>query len=208
MSRQYKRSELVADGIIHGMGIVASTIACYYLINQAIATARPALVAAIILYCMTLIASFTVSGAYNLWPWTKCMNALKRADHAAIFVKIAGTYTPLVIIIGSAFSYLILALIWMVAIGGAFGKLLLQDWPKRISIGLYLALGWAAVLLLKPMVQNFTTNQILLIGLGGVLYTVGTVFYSRDQLKFQTAIWHGFVLSASACFFAAISLAI
>ncbi|MEO0358219.1 MAG: hemolysin III family protein, partial [Pseudomonadota bacterium] len=132
--------------------------------------------------------------------------ALRRVDHAAIFLKIAGTYTPLVVLIGSAFGYVVLTIVWAVAIAAASSKLIFAHWPRKLSLAAYLSLGWAAMFLVKPMIDTFDGLSVGLIILGAVLYTAGTVFFVWDRLKFQTAIWHGFVLAASACFFVAIAL--
>lgn len=133
---------------------------------------------------------------------------LRRVDHAAIFLKIAGTYTPLVVVIGSMFGYITLGIIWAIALTAAASKLIFAHWPKKLSLATYLLLGWAALILIVPMVRTLDTAAVILIALGGALYSLGTIFYVWEKLRYQTAIWHGFVLAASACFFGAIALSV
>ncbi|MGB0799098.1 MAG: PAQR family membrane homeostasis protein TrhA, partial [Planktomarina sp.] len=132
---------------------------------------------------------------------------LRRVDHAAIYLKIAGTYTPLVVLLGSMLGYVVLTFVWVVALAGVIGKLAIKSWPRGLNTGLTLTLGWSALILLWPMAQTLPAGSLTLIFVGGVLYSVGTIFYVNKQIPFHTAIWHGFVLAASASIFVAITLA-
>ena len=168
----------------------------------------PGMSTALAIYLGMAILSFTVSAAYHLLPWDDVRPLFHRLDHAAIYLKIAGTYTPLVLLIGSVFAYVLLSLVWIVALGGAIAKLTVWKSHGRRSLLLYLALGWGGVLLAWPLWHTLPGPAMYFILAGGAIYTAGTVVYARKSLRYQYAIWHGFVLGASACFFAGIALGV
>ncbi|MGB0799331.1 MAG: PAQR family membrane homeostasis protein TrhA [Planktomarina sp.] len=208
MSTRPSFPELIADGLVHGLAIVTAIIASVFLIIHAAQTTSSLVVAAVCVYCAVMLLSFTVSGIYNMWPYQWMREPLRRVDHAAIYLKIAGTYTPLVVILGSLMGYIVLAFIWTVALGGVIGKLAVKTWPNGLNTGLTLTLGWSALILLWPLIGAIPGTSLWLIFLGGVLYSVGTIFYLWRTLKYQTAIWHMFVLAGSASLFAAIVVAL
>jgi hemolysin III len=151
-----------------------------------------------------MIMAFTASAAYHFTPIERFRPFLRRCDHACIFLKIAGTYTPLVVLIGSGFSYGVLAVVWAIALGGMIWKLFFWSTPNWRSTMLYLILGWMAVALAYPLFKTMPLSSVLLIIAGGVTYTIGVIFYRWDDLKYSVAIWHAFVLAASACIYTAI----
>lgn len=204
----YARSERIADGLIHAAAVTFAIAGTAILVTVAALTRPHGQVAALSVYGGALILSFLASAAYHFTPWERLREPLRRVDHAAIYLKIAGTYTPLVVMIGSAFAYVVLALVWALAVLGAAGKLIFQNEAGRLSTALYLILGWVSVSLVFSLVPVLPVAATVLIAAGGLLYSAGTVVFSRDGMKFNTAIWHGFVLAASACFFAAISLGV
>ena len=132
-------------------------------------------------------------------------NILQRLDHAAIYLKIAGTYTPLTLIkMASLQGYGLLAGIWTITVFGAFAKLF---WPRRFlrtSYVLYLLAGWAGLLFAPNLFSALSMPVLVLLIVGGVLYTVGVIFHLWENLPYHTAVWHAFVLIASACHFSAI----
>ncbi len=205
--RDYSRAERVADGIIHVVGISASLIAVSFLLIIALPRMDAASGAALTIYGIAIVSLFTVSAAYHMTPRMHWRPFLKRCDQAAIFLKIAGTYTPLVILIGSLFGYVVLAFVWLAALMGAFAKLALGERYERISVALYLPMGWASILLIWPIFTTLPPSAGWLIVAGGVLYTVGVIFHVWEKLKYQNAIWHAFVLAASSCHFAAVARA-
>ncbi len=208
MSKRPTHPELIADGVVHAVAIGLAIIATVFLIVHLATNQSGLTIAAVSIYCAIMIFSFTASGIYNLWPWDEFREPLRRVDHAAIYLKIAGTYTPLVVILGSLFGYLVLAGVWAVALGAAIGKLAFEKWPHGLNTGLTLTLGWASLILLWPLAKTIPGPSLALICAGGILYTVGTIFYLSENMRFHTAIWHGFVLTASASIFAAIVVAL
>ncbi len=204
----YAPSERLADGIIHAIGVVLAITGAVALIVIAATVAGGGTVAAVAIYSGALIATFTASAFYHMTPWEQLRPMLRRIDHAAIYLKIAGTYTPLVVLIGSAFAYAVLGVVWALALGGAVLRLFRNGAPGRIAPLIYLFMGWLSVLLVWPMVQALPPAVLALVVVGGLLYSAGVIFFRWESLRFSNAIWHGFVLAASGCFFAAISMGV
>jgi hemolysin III len=125
---------------------------------------------------------------------------LRRLDHAAIFLMIAGTYTPFTLVrMGGGWGHGIAIFVWLVAVAGIALKLLYPRRLEGLSILLYLALGWAILVGLRPLFDAVPLPAIVMLGIGGVLYSVGVVFHLWQRLPYHNAIWHGFVLGAAAC---------
>ena len=199
-------SERIADGTVHAIGVLGALTGAVLLIIWSAFNASAGQIAAIAVYGGTLIATFAASAMYHLTPWENIRPALRRFDHAAIYLKIAGTYTPLVVMIGSWFAYLVLAIVWTLAVVGVVLKLFFWRTPGRYGPVLYLVMGWLSLALVWSLWPVVPVSAMVLIGVGGLLYTAGVPFYATHTMKYSTAIWHGFVLAASACFFAAISI--
>lgn len=202
----YSRPERIADGVVHAIGVTLALVGAVLLIVFAALGTSPGLTAAVSVYSGALLLSFVASAIYHMTPWEGARPVLRRIDHAAIYLKIAGTYTPLVVLIGTAFSYGVLAAVWALALLGALVKAFFWRSPGRFAPALYLLLGWASLLLVWPMVQTLPLAASILVLAGGVLYSAGVIFFAWENLRFSNAIWHGFVLAASGCFFAAIAL--
>jgi hemolysin III len=205
---RYQRPERIADGVMHALGVVFALTGAVVLITFTALSATGGQIAAVSVYAGALIATFVASAFYHLTPWEHVRPTLRRVDHAAIFLKIAGTYTPFVVLIHSAFAYAVLALVWTLALGGALLRLLKRGKLGQIQTWTYLLLGWLSVLLMWPMVQTLPAPATILVMAGGLLYSLGVIFFRWESLRFSNAIWHGFVLAASVCFFAAISLGV
>lgn len=204
-AREYSAQERLADGIVHAIGISSSLIAVPLLLVMAIPRVSTGTSISLAIYGAAIITLFMVSAAYHMIPHLDWKPVLKRFDQAAIFIKIAGTYTPLAVILGSIFAYAVLAVVWVAALAGAIAKLALGPRFERISVALYLPLGWASLLLVWPIFATLPLAISILIVTGGIIYTVGVVFHMWESLAFQNAIWHACVLVASACHFAAVS---
>lgn len=208
MAYPYSVRETLADASIHVLGLGAGITGSAMLLVHVVQTQETAQIAAIGIYAGFALLALVASALYHLLPWEASRPLFHRIDHAAIYLKIAGTYTPLVMLVGSAFAYVVLAAVWVVALFGAIAKLSFWATDARGSLALYLAMGWASVLLIWPMWQTLPGSATALIVAGGGLYSLGTVFFAMDTLRFQNAIWHGFVLAASACFFGAVALGV
>lgn len=201
----YTRSERVADGSMHAIGVTGAVLGAVLILSWAAPVASAWEITAVAIYAMTLIATFTASAFYHMTPWESIRPILRRIDHAAIFLKIAGTYTPLVVMIGSGLAYVVLGVVWAMAIIGMTLKLVFWSTPSRFGPVLYLVMGWISVILVWSGWDSLPFGLILA---GGLLYTVGVIFHAAEKMKFSNAIWHAFVIAASACFFAAITVSV
>ncbi|MCJ2121961.1 PAQR family membrane homeostasis protein TrhA [Methylobacterium sp. J-077] len=202
----YTPREIVADGVIHGLGVVLGLAGAVALVATAL-TAHLGFGerAAVVLYATALVLMLGVSAVYNLYPVSPRKWLLRRADHALIYLMIAGTYTPLVALVGSGTrAYLLLAVIWLVALVGIAVKLFLPGRYDRLSIALYLLLGWSGLLAYESVIAALQPTALWLLAIGGLLYSVGVLFHVWRTLPFQNAIWHGFVLAATACHYGTI----
>jgi len=201
----YSRAERVADGVLHVLGVVAALTAVPVMITlAAVWHGEMPVVLAAAIYGLSLIAMFCFSASYHLvgHPGTKAI--LRRFDHGAIFVKIAGTYTPFAVLLGGEHASTVLIGIWTAAL---VGLALVTAAPKRfewLSLVLYLAMGWAIVVVGGPVLEQMSEAGLVLVIVGGALYTLGVVFHLWNRLPFQNAIWHAHVLAASFVFYAAV----
>lgn len=204
----YSRAERVADGAVHICGLVAAITGITMLFALLLQEPDGITLAAAIVYVVTLLLMLGASAAYHLYAHTKARPILRRLDHAAIYVKIAGTFTPLSVVLGTAFGYVILGLVWSLALLGAVTKI--RSKPGQMPTGWwpYVALGWVGVALFIPLYNVLPMPSLTLLLSGGLLYTAGVVFFAWESLRFSNAIWHSFVVLASACFFAGITLAL
>jgi len=203
----YARSERIADGTMHAVGVLGAITGAIVLSVWSTGSATAGQIAAISVYAATLIATFVASAFYHMTPWAGIRPVLRRFDHAAIYLKIAGTYTPLVVLIGSWFAYVVLALVWGLAVLGMVLKLFFWRTPGRFGPALYLIMGWLSLALIWSLWPIVPLPAMALIAIGGLLYTAGVPFYASETMKYSIAIWHGFVVAASGCFFAAIAIA-
>jgi len=201
----YSRSEKIADGAIHGLGVLGAVCGAIYLMVWQ-SDVGPGLTFALSVYAIALMATFCASAFYHMTPWEAIRPTLRQIDHAAIYLKIAGTYTPLVVMIGTGFGYAVLGLVWVLAVVGMVMKLFFWQSPGKLGTWLYLGMGWISVFLVWSLLPILPTAAMWLVTIGGLLYSAGTIFFSWESLKFSNAIWHGFVVAASACFFVAIAL--
>ena len=202
----YARSERIADGVMHAAGVAFALTGAVLLTVFAAIHAGGGLAVAVGIYGAALMATFIVSACYHMTPWDRFRPTLRRLDHAAIYLKIAGTYTPLVALLGSGFAYGVLAVVWLLAVAGAVAKMFFWRDRMRLGLAVYLVLGWLSVLLIWPLARTLPPGATILVAIGGLLYTAGVLFFVWENLRFSNAIWHGFVLAASGCFFAAIAV--
>ncbi|MGQ3487074.1 PAQR family membrane homeostasis protein TrhA [Roseovarius pacificus] len=204
----YTRAERIADGVVHVAGIVAALIGIAVLFALWAFQMDGPTLAATVLYCTALVMMLTASATYHMAAHTSARPILRRLDHAAIFVKIAGTFTPLGVVLGTAFGYVVLIVVWACALIGAGMKLMAA--PGKMTTGWvpYMALGWAGLALFIPLVPVLPVLSLTMIVAGGLLYTGGVAFYCREDLRFSNAIWHIFIVIASACFFVGITAAV
>ena len=201
----YDRAELIADGVVHVFGVLSGLIAATVLIVLTAVYATGLDVAVVSIYVAGLMAMLVFSATYNLWPVSPRKWMLRRFDHSAIYILIAATYTPFIMQVkDNAFAVALLIGVWCVAIVGIILKLVLPGRFDRLSIVLYLAMGWSGFMIYDVVIPSLPTTALWFVVVGGVLYSLGVIFHAWRQLRFQNAIWHSFVLLGAACHYTAV----
>ena len=201
----YDRAELIADGVVHGIGVFCGLIAATVLIVLTAVYATGLDVAVVSVYVAGLLTMLVLSAIYNLWPVSRAKWVLRRFDHSAIYVLIAATYTPFIMQMKeSIFATALLIGVWCVAIVGIVIKLAFPGRFDRIAVGLYLAMGWSGFMVYDAGMSSLPTLTLWFIVAGGLLYSLGIIFHAWHRLRFQNAIWHSFVLLGAACHYTAV----
>jgi hemolysin III len=199
------RSESRVDAMVHVVGMTFGLAACVTLAIVALPGAGSTVLVSLAVYGAGLLAMLGCSALYNIAGHGPRKALWRRLDHAAIFVMIAGTYTPFAAIaIGGAWGRGLLVFVWTVAAAGVLLKLLQPGRLETLSIATYLLLGWTILVAIDHLIAAVSVPAFVLLAAGGVLYSVGILFYRWDRLPYNRAVWHGFVLTAAACQYFAI----
>lgn len=201
-SRPQTAGEEIANSLSHGLGAVVAAAFAPQMIQSALASgAMQGLAAAV--YCASMVLLFTISAVYHWLPAGHTKDLLRRLDHAAIFLFIAGSYTPFMVgLLGEQGGYWILTVVWLVATVGMVAKCANMLRNPIVSTALYMGLGWLSVFILHPVMGSLPTDGIALIAAGGLLYTLGAVvFHFDDRIRYAHFVWHLLVLGASGCHF-------
>lgn len=202
---RYDRAELLADGVVHVLGIVFALAGVAVLFALATGRASAVEMGAIGLYAFGLVAVKSISATYNMWPISPMKWSLRKYDHAAIYLLIAGTYTPFLTQIENGFVLVALTgFVWTTAIVGVALKLLYPGRFDRLALALYLCLGWSGVFAAEAVIEVLPVTTLWLIAIGGLTYSLGVIFHLWERLRFHNAIWHVFVLVASGVFYLAV----
>lgn len=205
MFSECSRRERLADGIVHAIGVTASLAAMAVLMAFAIKAGIVLSLVSSLIYGVGLVAMFGCSAAYNTVGRPQWRDVLRRLDHSAIFVMIAGTYTPFaLILIGGAWGHGLLAVVWGIAALGIALQLWVPRRLKHLRLPLYLVQAWAILAALEPLLSVGSGRIITLLFVGGALYMTGVIFHLWRRLPYQNAIWHGFVLAAASCHYVAV----
>lgn len=202
----YTRAEWVSDAVVHGLGLVATLVAVPVLVTLTLVLRddpRAAVAAAV--YGGALILMIACSAVYNLLGHLRWGHILQRLDHSAIYLKIAGTYTPFLTVSGGQAGWLLTG-IWGAALAGVALKMASPQRWRWIGLVLYLALGWAGLFAGADFLGQLSPAVLALILTGGALYTLGVLFYLAEGLPFHYTIWHVLVLVASFVFYAAVTV--
>lgn len=198
------RAERSADWWVHAVGLAGAAIGGGTLLGLALGLGRFSEAASVAIYAAGVLLMFAASAAYNLTGQRR-RPLLRRLDHAAIFVMIAGSYTPFTTQrLEGAWSIGMTTAVWVIALLGVAGKLLLPGLARGAWVVIYLALGWIALIAIKPLAETVSWLALLLLALGGAVYSSGVVVFVSRRLRFRRAIWHGFVVAAAGIHFAAI----
>ena len=205
ITRVHAVPELVADGCVHVVGVIAGLVGAVALVALAAGLVGAIEMGSVVIYSCGLLAMLGFSATYNMVPPSRIKWLLRRADHSAIYVMIAGTYTPFMTQMkDTALAAGLSATVWLGALAGVALKLSLPGRYDRAAIAIYLALGWSVVIVIEPLAESLPQAALWLLTCGGILYSAGVVFHVWESLPFQNAIWHSFVLAAASCHYVAI----
>lgn len=198
---------MTVDAVVHVGGLALAAIGAVAMIAVAFLIADGWSVAAAGVYLATLVLALAASATYSMWPVNPTKWRLRKYDHAAIYLLIAGTYTPFAVALGDE-GRVLLAFVWIVAVLGAVLKFALPDRYQRVSILLYLGLAWSGIVMVDALLAALPMHIFWLLLAGGVIYSAGVVFHLWSSLRFHKAIWHVFVLAAAIIHYNAIFLLI
>ncbi|MEG6509140.1 hemolysin III family protein [Methyloligella sp. 2.7D] len=201
---QQRLGERIADGCVHVIGVAASLVALFGLLIVGVKSQTVLWVVSLTIYGLALVTCFSCSAGYHLIVRPKLKEVFHRLDHAAIFLMIAGTYTPFAVMKLDAPSGLILlSVVWIIAALGIVIRLTAPRYLDGVSVALYLVQGWAVLAVWYPLTEAISARVAVLLMIGGLLYTVGVVFH-LSRIPYQRAIWHVFVLTAASFHYAAV----
>jgi hemolysin III len=198
-----KRREWLADGAVHALGLILGAAGAIAMLAVVVSSDRRHLLP-IAVYLCGLLAMLSCSALYNVFQSSRHSEWLRRLDHAAIFVMIAGTYTPLTVRLPASWATGLTAGVWTAALVGVAAKLWQPRRIETLSVFLYLALGWIGLIAAKPLLASLDLTTLVLILLGGVVYSVGVIFHLSRDGRYSRALWHGCVLIAAGVHYVAI----
>lgn len=205
LSKKQEVTAEVFNAITHGAAAALSLIAIVLLVMKGVEVSSPIAITAYIIYGASLFTLFLNSTLYHSFSFSKYKAIFQKLDHASIYLLIAGTYTPyLMISIGGVFGYSLLSFIWILAIAGIAFEVVATDKFPKLSTYMYLGLGWLGVVIIYPLYHSIEVNGLFLLALGGIIYSLGTIFYRMKSNKWMHVIWHLFVIGGALFMFISI----
>ncbi len=203
--RAQSLGEEIANSVSHGVGLAAAVAATPILIIEAARRGGAMGVVGASIFASTVGLLYLTSVLYHALPPNRAKRLFQVLDHGAIFLLIAGTYTPFTLgVLRGAWGWSLLGLVWSLALAGVLLKAFSGVRHPRLSLGLYLGMGWLVIIAVKPLWQLMPTGGLLWMLAGGLAYTAGVGFYAADNLRYSHFIWHLFVLAGTACHFIAV----
>ncbi|TDJ47653.1 MAG: hemolysin III family protein [Gammaproteobacteria bacterium] len=205
MPGRYSVGEEIAHAVTHGAGLLLSAGGLAVLLTFSSRYGDAWHITSTGIYGVTLILLYATSTLYHGFPRAKAGPVLQRLDHAAIYLLIAGTYTPFTLVnLRGGWGWALFGVVWSIAIAGVVLELVARQRYKRLSLSLYLGMGWAVLIAIKPMLRTVATGGLMLLLAGGLCYSFGVIFYVWTTLRYHHAVWHLFVLAGSALHFFAV----
>ena len=205
---EYSDIEERANAITHGLGVVLGVVGLILLLIRAFDHQADMLtIASMAVYGSSIILLFLASTLYHSITTEKTKRLLKTLDHCAIYLLIAGSYTPFLLVsLRTPLAMGLMAVIWGIALVGIIMKIAFVYRFKRLSLVTYLAMGWLSLIVVYQLAMNIEMGGLVLLAVGGVIYSLGVIFYVAKRIPYNHAIWHLFVLAGCACHFFAIYL--
>ena len=207
---EYTTSEEVANALTHGLGALLSVVGLTMLVVYAVMEKDPWRIVSVSIFGSTLILMYGASTLYHAIPHSHVKRWLRVCDHCAIYLLIAGTYTPFMLVsLRGPWGWSIFGVVWGIAAAGCLFKAFSSDgyhqrWWHWVSSAVYIAMGWVVLIAFKPVVQSLPAGAVWLLFIGGLSYTGGVLFFMWERLPYNHAIWHLFVLSGSIAHFLAV----
>lgn len=208
LAQGYSLAEEIANSVSHGIGLVFGIVGLVLLLVQAAdANATATAITSYSLYGGSMILLFLASTLYHAIPHERAKRWLKKFDHCAIYLLIAGTYTPFLLVgLKSPLAHGLMIVIWSLALLGILFKLTIAHRFKILSVATYLVMGWLSLIVIYQLATRLSVGGVTLLAVGGLVYSLGVIFYVCRRIPYNHAIWHGFVLGGSVCHFLAIYL--
>jgi len=204
--RTQSDGEELANSISHAIGLVGAIIGTPVLLLAALRHANAFFLVGTIVFIMTMLLVYFGSTLYHAWPQTPVKSFLQVMDHSAIFLLIAGTYTPFALgPLRGAGGLTMLGIVWTLALFGVVMKATRGALRHRkLSMTLYLGTGWLGVIFIRPLALAVPWSAVLWLVVGGIAYTAGTLFFANERLRYAHLVWHLFVIVGTGCHFAAV----
>ena len=198
-------AEEIANSVSHGVGFLAAVAVCPVLIVSAVQRDSSAGIVGASVFAFTMVLLYLTSTLYHMLTRNKAKRVLRILDHGAVFLLIAGTYTPFTLgVLRGTWGWTLFGLVWGIAVLGVALKFIGGVRYQRLSTILYLAMGWVIIIAVKPLWLNMPSWGLFWLAAGGVAYTAGVGFYAAKRIRYAHFVWHLFVIAGTACHFIAV----
>lgn len=202
---RFTQGEEIANSVTHGLGFLLSVAACSVLVVLAAQRGTAWHVVGVAVFGASLILLYAASTIYHALTHRKAKRVFKFLDYSAIYVLIAGSYTPFTLVtLRGGWGWSLFGMAWGLAIAGAVIEVVTRRRYKAVSLAFYLGMGWLLTIAVKPLINSLDTRSLLLLLLGGLAYTGGSALYARGRFRYHHAVWHVLVLIGSTCHFLAV----
>lgn len=204
--RPQSLGEEIANAISHGLGLVLALVATPFLIVSCVRHADTISLIAAIVFAVSVVLLYGASTLYHALPPNRAKRILKVLDHSAIYLLIAGTYTPFTLgVLRGTWGWTLFGIVWSLALMGVVLKTMNKMWHPHLSTGLYLLMGWLVIVAIKPLLASLPAAGMAWLVAGGLAYTAGVIFYATDsRWRYGHFVWHLFVLAGTTCHFIAV----
>lgn len=206
LRREQSRGEEIANSVSHGVGLLAALAATPYLIFEAVRRGDSGFVAGTSVFTASIILLYLASTLYHALPAGQAKRVFRVIEHSAIFLLIAGTYTPFTLgVLSGAWGWTLFGIVWTLAVVGVTLKAVGNAPHPILSTSIYLLMGWVIVIAIDPLVTRVPTPGLLWLLAGGLAYTVGVIFFATDwRLRYGHLVWHLFVMVGTGCHYVAV----
>jgi hemolysin III len=203
--RPQSAGEELANSLSHGAGFLAALAATPFLLAEAARAGAVANVVGAAVFAVTVMLAYLASTIYHAVPWPRAKRALRAVDHGSIFLLIAGTYTPFTLgVLRGGWGWTLFGMVWTLALAGVVMKAMGGVRFRKVSIVVYLAMGWLVLIAIGPLLERMPAGGLAWLVAGGLAYTGGVLFYALDRYRYCHFVWHLFVVAGTACHFVAV----